>query len=55
MAGTPQNHEVWLEEATSAAARLDIATRYAVGGVATWRLGLEEPRVWDLLADWRGR
>jgi spore germination protein len=53
--GTSQSHEVWLEEATSAEARLAIAVRYAVGGVATWRLGLEDPHVWDLFADWRGR
>ena len=53
--GTPQNHEVWLEDAASAEARLAIAARYAVGGVATWRLGLEEPRVWDLFAEWRAR
>jgi spore germination protein YaaH len=51
--GTPQSHEVWLEEAASAEARLAIADRYATGGVAAWRLGLEEPRVWDLFADWR--
>jgi spore germination protein YaaH len=53
--GTPQTHEVWLEEAASTAARLAIADRYGTGGVATWRLGLEEPRVWDLFADWRAR
>jgi spore germination protein len=53
--GTPQSHEVWLEDAASAEARLAIAERYAAGGVATWRLGLEEPRVWDLFADWRAR
>ena len=53
--GTVQTHEVWLEEAASAEARLAIADRYGTGGVATWRLGLEEPRVWDLFAEWRAR
>jgi spore germination protein YaaH len=48
-----QQHEVWVEEAGSAAARMALADRYAVGGVATWRLGQEDPRVWDLFASWR--
>ncbi|HEY7061190.1 MAG TPA: glycosyl hydrolase family 18 protein [Chloroflexota bacterium] len=49
-----QEHEVWLEESASAAARLALADRYGVGGVATWRLGLEDPRVWPLFRQWRG-
>src|SRR5919197_5148 len=49
-----QDHEVWLEESASAAARLGLADRYRAGGVATWRLGLEDPRVWALLQQWRG-
>jgi spore germination protein YaaH len=53
--GTLQSHEVWLEDASSAEARLAVAEHYAAGGIATWRLGLEEPRVWDLFADWRAR
>lgn len=53
--GTAQSHEVWLEDASSAEARLAVAEQYAAGGVATWRLGLEEPRVWDIFAEWRAR
>ena len=48
-----QDHEVWLEESASAAARLALADRYGVGGVATWRLGLEDPQVWPLFRQWR--
>ena len=48
-----QDHEVWLEESTSAAARLELAARHRAGGVATWRLGQEDPRVWGLLVQWR--
>jgi spore germination protein len=48
-----QEHVVWLEESRSAAARLGLADRYRAGGVATWRLGLEDPRVWPLLERWR--
>jgi spore germination protein YaaH len=48
-------HEVWLEESASAAARLSLAERYRVGGVAMWRLGIEDPKVWPFLQPWRGR
>ena len=53
LAGTPQAHEVWIEESTSAAARLALAETYLVGGVATWRLGQEDPNVWPLFDAWR--
>jgi len=48
-----QAHEVWLEEKTSVAARLALADRYGAGGVAAWRLGLEDPQVWPALDHWR--
>jgi spore germination protein len=51
-----QQHVVWIEEGASAAARLDLANRYGAGGVAAWRLGLEDPQVWPAIARWaRGR
>jgi spore germination protein len=54
-AGTPQAHAVWLEDSASAAARLDLAATFHTGGVATWRLGLEDPNVWDLFKSWLNR
>jgi spore germination protein len=51
--GTPQAHEVWIEDSASAAARLQLAGRYGVGGISAWRLGLEDPNVWSVLAAWR--
>jgi spore germination protein YaaH len=54
-AGTPQAHAVWLEDAASAAARLDLAATYRTGGVAAWRLGLEDPNVWDVFRYWFDR
>ena len=48
-----QEHEVWLEEHDSAVARLTLADRYGVGGLALWRLGHEEARVWPALDAWR--
>jgi spore germination protein YaaH len=52
-AGTPQLHSVWLEESNSAAARLGLADAYRLGGIATWRLGLEDPAVWPAFEAWR--
>jgi len=51
--GAVQEHVVWLEESAAAAARLGLADRYRIGGVAMWRLGLEDPLAWSVLGQWR--
>lgn len=48
-----QEHVVWLEDATSVAAKLEIAARRGLGGIGAWRLGQEDPRVWAHLAGFR--
>jgi hypothetical protein len=48
-----QTHEVWIEDASSASARLAIASADNVRGVAAWRLGLEDPGVWPVITQWR--
>jgi spore germination protein len=48
-----QDHVVWLEDSAGAEARLELADRHRAGGVATWRLGLEDPLVWTILEQWR--
>jgi len=45
--GSP--HTVWVEDARSVAEKLALARRYRLAGVAGWRLGQEDPRVWVLL------
>jgi spore germination protein YaaH len=50
---TPQSHEVWIEDSQSAAARIELAERQHLRGVAAWRLGFEDPNVWPLLDQWR--
>ena len=50
---TPQVHEVWVEDAASATARLALASRYGVRGAASWRLGLEDERVWPAFEAFR--
>ena len=43
-----QRHEVWFEDRRSVAAKIDLANRRGVAGVAGWRLGQEDPEVWSL-------
>jgi spore germination protein YaaH len=52
--GEMEAHEVWVEDARSVAARLGLAQRYGAGGIATWRLGQEDPGVWEAIQWWRG-
>ena len=40
---------VWLEEEKSIEAKLEVMKKYNLGGVACWRLGLEEAWVWDII------
>lgn len=48
-----QDHQVWIEDSAGAQQRLGLVTRHSAGGVATWRLGQEDPRVWDVVRDWQ--
>ncbi len=50
---TIEDHEVWFEGDGSAQARLGLAGEYQLGGVATWRLGLEDAGVWSLFDAFR--
>ncbi|HEX6418819.1 MAG TPA: glycosyl hydrolase family 18 protein, partial [Acidimicrobiales bacterium] len=47
--GTP--HTVWFEDARSLAARLEVARRHGLAGVFVWRLGGEDPAIWDVLGE----
>lgn len=39
-------HEVWYEDARSARAKLELVSRYGLGGAFFWRLGGEDSSVW---------
>jgi spore germination protein len=41
-------HTVWFEDARSARAKYAIAERERLRGVTVWRLGGEDPRLWDM-------
>ncbi|WP_222927626.1 glycosyl hydrolase family 18 protein [Biomaibacter acetigenes] len=42
-------HIVWFEDARSFSAKLDLVNEYNLGGIAVWRLGQEDPRVWNVI------
>ena len=43
------NHEVWFENEESILAKYKLAYKLGIRGIALWRLGLEDQRIWDML------
>lgn len=41
--------KIWLEDAKSIEAKMELSARYNLAGVAAWRLGFETPDVWDVI------
>ncbi|MFP5370749.1 MAG: glycosyl hydrolase family 18 protein, partial [Actinomycetes bacterium] len=46
-----EEHTVWYEDARSLAAKLEVAEREGLRGVAVWQIGGEDPGVWGVLSD----
>lgn len=44
-----RKHTVWYENARSMKAKLDLARQSSIAGVFIWRLGGEDPAIWDEL------
>lgn len=42
-------HVFWIEDETTMKARLELAKKYDVAGIAAWRLGYEPPELWDMM------
>lgn len=42
-------HEVWFENRASIQAKVNLAWQLGIGGIALWRMGLEDPAVWTML------
>ncbi len=42
-------YQIWLEDTESIQVKLNVMRNYDLGGVAAWRLGYEDPAVWDLI------
>ena len=43
-------YQIWLEDTESLTRKLELIKNYYLGGVAEWKLGLEDDSVWDLIA-----
>ncbi len=44
-----KDREVWFENAQSISAKLDVIAKYNPAGIAVWRLGQEQPEIWNLI------
>jgi spore germination protein YaaH len=44
-------HQVWFENSSSLAYKLDLVNKYDLKGIALWRLGQEDPAYWQVLRD----
>lgn len=44
-------HEVWFENAESSKWKLELVKKHNVAGIAIWRLGQEDPAIWDVISD----
>lgn len=42
-------HIVWFEDVRSFSAKLDLVFEYNLAGIAVWRLGQEDPRIWIVI------
>lgn len=46
-----RSHEVWWEDAVSAARKLPLVAEYDLGGIFLWRLGGEDRAIWTAVRD----
>lgn len=44
-------YKVWLEEEKSIAEKVKLVKKYNLAGVASWKLGLEKPAVWQAISE----
>lgn len=44
-----QLHSVWFENTSSLLSKINLVSGYEIRGVALWRLGIEDPKIWNFL------
>ncbi len=44
-----QVHSVWFEDTQSLLSKINLVSDYGLRGIALWRLGIEDPKMWDIL------
>lgn len=47
--GSGKTHKVWFESKYSLNHKLNIAKEFNIGGIALWRIGLEDAGMWDVI------
>ena len=48
-------YQCWLEDVESIRVKLQVMQNQGIKGVASWKLGLETPAVWDAIAEYMGQ
>ena len=43
-------YKLWLEDENSIKLRVELANKYNLAGVASWKLGFEKSKIWDVIA-----
>ena len=43
-------YQIWIEDLESIQVKLNVMQNYNLGGVAVWRLGYEDPAIWDVIS-----
>lgn len=44
-------YKMWLEDSGSMAKRIELVKKYDLAGVAAWRRGFEQPKIWTTIAE----
>lgn len=47
-------YQCWIEDAASIQVKLQVMQSQGIAGVASWKLGLEDKAVWDIIAQYTG-
>lgn len=45
-------YQVWLEDAASIEEKMKLIQSYGLAGVAEWKLGFEQPEIWDVITSY---
>lgn len=45
-------YQIWLEDAESLAAKVQLSRQYGLAGVAAWKLGFENSSIWQVITDY---
>ena len=48
-------YQCWLEDVDSIRVKLQVMQSQGIKGVASWKLGLEDSAVWDVIAEYVGQ